>query len=440
MRGQIRKRVRQHVTSWAVVIYLGRDPDTQRKRYRWSTHKTERETTEGHLTQLLAQAQAGGGIPPAKLLLRDYLDQWLRDYATGACAPSTFRGYQFIVRRHVIPALGTTPISRLTAQAILGYLGTLRTRRLSATTALNHYRLLHEALQHALEWGLIARHPMDFVPPPRRATREMRVWDEEQVRLFLAEARRSSKYYEVYLTAVLTGMRQAELLGLRWQDLDLVLGTATVQQTLQRIGGAIVIGEPKTARSRRQVALPSVVCEALRQLRTQQAAERRAWGAAYQDRGLVFAQGDGRPLHAHNLVRRDFQPLIRRVGLPRIRFHDLRHTHASHLLRSGAHARLVADRLGHSSPAFTLAVYGHVLPGMHEEAARKVAERILGIARNSPTGDPAEGNRAEPLDTHGAGGRSRTADTGIFSPPPRHFPGGTERNEAAPNDALGLVK
>ena len=89
---------------------------------------------------MLAQAQAGGGIPPAKLLLRDYLDQWLRDYATGACAPSTLRGYQFIVRRHVIPALGTTPISRLTAQAILGYLGTLRTRRLSATTALTRSR------------------------------------------------------------------------------------------------------------------------------------------------------------------------------------------------------------------------------------------------------------------------------------------------------------
>jgi len=206
----------------------------------------------------------------------------------------------------------------------------------------------------------------------------MRVWDEEQVRLFLAEARRSSTNYVLYLMAVLTGMRRGELLGLRWQDLDLTLGMASVRQTFIRLGKRQIFREPKSATSRRTVALPEVLVGELRQLRNRQIERRTLLGTEYEDHDLVFCQPNGKPLHAHNLVRRDFRGIIKRVGLPRIRFHDLRHSHATHMLRQGVNPKVVQERLGHSSPAFTLSIYSHVLPGMQEEAARLVAARLMG--------------------------------------------------------------
>ncbi len=373
MRGQIRKRGK----SWSVIVYLGRNPETGKKQRKWYTHATRREA-EAQLAQLLVQVQAGGGVPPTRLRAGDYLEQWLRDYAVGALAPSTLMSYTRIIHRHLIPGLGKVPLARLTAQAIQWYVSQASNRGLSSTTALYHYRVLHEALQHAVRWGVLIRNPADFVDPPRRRRLEMRVWDEEQVRLFLAEAKRSSPHYSLYLAAVLTGMRQGELLALRWKDVNFAQAIASIQQTFYRLNGKLIFREPKTAKARRTVALSPALIEELHRHRDAQTRNRDLWGPEYEDRDLVFCQSNGKPLHAHNLVERDFKRLIQRTGLPRIRFHDLRHSHATHLLRAGVHPKVVQERLGHSTPAFTLAVYSHVLPGIQEEAARIVEARLLG--------------------------------------------------------------
>ncbi len=204
----------------------------------------------------------------------------------------------------------------------------------------------------------------------------MRVWDEEQIRLFLAEARRSSGCYALYLTAILTGMRQGELLALRWQDIDWTYGRASVRQTVVRIKNQVLFREPKTSRSRRTIALPAEVLGALGTLKTDRDNARSLLGVEYADHGLVFCQPNGKPLHAHNLVQRDFRRVARQVGLPRIRFHDLRHTHATLLLREGVHPKVVQERLGHSQISTTLDTYSHVLPGMQEDAGRNLAARI----------------------------------------------------------------
>jgi len=206
----------------------------------------------------------------------------------------------------------------------------------------------------------------------------MRVWDEEQVRLFLAEAKRSSPYYRLYLAALLTGMRQGELLGLRWKDLGPTLHVASVQQTFYRLGRKQLFKEPKSARARRTVVLAETLISELHRLREEQAGRRDLMSDDYEDHDLVFCQPNGKPLHAHNLVRRDFRSVTMRAKLPRIRFHDLRHTHATHLLRHGVHPKVVQERLGHSTPAFTLAVYSHVLPGMQEEAVKRLEASLLG--------------------------------------------------------------
>ena len=327
---------------------------------------------------LLTQVQAGGGVPPARLRVGEYLAQWIKDYASGSVAPTTLASYTMIIRRHLTPALGHIPLARLTVQAIQGYISYKLSEGLSSTTLLHHHRLLHEALKHAVRWGLLTRNPAEWADPPRTQRTEMHVWDEEQVRMFLAEAKRSSAYYPLYLAAVLTGMRQGELLGLRWRDVNFALEAVTVQQTLYRLGGQQLWRPPKTASSRRTIALPPVLLAELRRTQTSQIELKRLLGDQYEVRDLVFCQQNGKPLHAHNITQRDFRRIIERAGLPHIRFHDLRHCHATHLLRTGTNPKVVSERLGHSTPSFTLSVYSHVLPGMQREAARRLEATLLG--------------------------------------------------------------
>ena len=367
MRGHIRKRGK----SWAVVVYLGKDPTTGRARRKWYTYATRQEA-QAHLAHTLTQLHGGGTLPSTRLRTGEYLEKWLQDYAVGAVATTTFARYQDIVRLHLGPAIGLIPLQKLSPQAIEGYLTTKLRTGLSPTTVRHHAVLLHGALRRAVRWGLLARNPADMVDPPRRARPEVRVLDEEQSRLFLSEAKRSSSHYRLFLAALTTGMRQGELLGLRWKDADLVLGAASVQQTLYRMGKRILIKEPKTTTARRTVALPPTLVDELRQLREEQRAHRVVLGDAYHDHDLVFCQPDGRPLNANNIVRRDFRRVLRAAKLPRIRFHDLRHCHATLLLRQGVNPKIVQERLGHSTPAFTLHVYSHVLPGMQEEVVRRL--------------------------------------------------------------------
>jgi len=406
MRGHIRKRGK---SSWAVVIEMGRDPQTGKRRQKWFSHKTRREA-EAHLAQIIAAMQGGGWTPPAKVPFGDFLDQWLRDYAAGAVGPVTLRNYSDIIRVHLKPALGHLPLSVVSPQAIQGYMSRKLQEGLSPTTVQHHYRLLHEVLGHAVKWGLLARNPAAMAQPPRRRRYEPKIWDEEQIRLFLAEAKRSSRYYPLYLTAIMTGMRAGELAGLRWQDVDLVTGVASVRQTLYRMEGNAAVGRrpqvlfktPKTAAARRAVALPDAVVEALQALRAEQEEQRRLLGPDYHDHDLVFCQPNGKPLHMHNVVRRDFSRTIQRAGVPRIRFHDLRHLHASYLARAGVPPKVAQERLGHATPGFTMQVYTHTLAGQQEAAARAVEAHLLGRSKgafaevcNSGRSAPRNANRED---------------------------------------------
>lgn len=377
MRGRVFRRGKN---TWALVLYLGHDPQTGKERRKWYSFKTRREA-EAAQAKLVAHLVEGGTIPAStRLRLGEYLEQWLRTHAElKNLSPVTRRNYADILRKHLVPDLGHYPLQRVSAQAIEEYLAVKRAHALGASSLEAHYGLLHEALGHAVRKGLLARNPCDLVDRPRRDRVEVRCLDEEQVRLFLAEAKRCSLYYRLYLTAILTGMRQGELLGLRWRDVDLTFGTASVQQTFYRLGKRQLFKEPKSASSRRAVALPPALIEQLRQLREEQNQGRQLLGSRYQEHDLVFCQPDGKPLHGHNITRRDLRRVLAGAGLPPIRFHDLRHSHATHLLQLGVNPKVVQERLGHSTPAFTLQVYSHVLPGMQESAARQLAERLLGV-------------------------------------------------------------
>jgi integrase len=230
---------------------------------------------------------------------------------------------------------------------------------------------------------MIAVNPCDRVRPPKKARPTLPQWDEESTKLFLAETKRSSAYHPVYLTAVLTGMRRGELLGLRWADVDLLLGTVTVQQTHFEVGGKVGFKPPKTANSRRTLDLPSVVIEEFRRIRTEQEKSRELLGERYAaDLDLIFAQPNGRPLYGDNLAK-DFHRVIKRAKVRRIRFHDLRHLHVGLLIDQGENSRLISERLGHSSVGFTLSQYGFLMKGAQRAAVSKLESRIFGTAVSS---------------------------------------------------------
>jgi integrase len=356
MRGHIRRRGKD---SWAVVHYLGRDAVTHKDRHKWRSVRGTKKDAQRELARLLNLVHTGAYVEPAKLTVGDFLDQWLRDCVKPSVASTTFDTYSLVVRHYLGPSLATIRLSKLqpaNIQAAIRLLlesGKVKHKGgVAPASALKTVAVLHRACDQAVKWGWLGRNPCDAVDRPRLVPREMQVWTEEETRRFLDEAERTSPHHSLYLTAVATGMRQAELLGLRWQDVDLEAGVAAVRQICYRG----VFKEPKTQKARRTVALSSRVIEALRRHKARQNETRLRWGAEYHDRGLVFTQDSGKPLDGRDLVQRDFEPLQKRAGVPRIRFHDLRHSHASHLLRAGVHPKVVSERLGHSRVGITLDV------------------------------------------------------------------------------------
>jgi integrase len=392
MRGHIRRCEGKRGTTWAIVVYLGRGEVRDRvtgqpkigERHLWKTFKTRTEA-ERYLAAVVHQVH-GGATPPkaTRLTLAEYLENWLRGHEPQV-ALTTFASYRDTIRNHLADALGRIPLPRVSPDVIRDYIARKLRTGLSPTTVRYHLMVLHQALGQAVRDGVLSRSPADLVRPPRKYRPEIRTFDLEQARLFLGEAKRSSPYYRLYLAAVTTGMRQGELLGLRWKDVDLTLGVARVQQTFYRLGGSKKDGiasrqlfkEPKTAKARRGVDLPEVLVAELRALREEQKQRQRVLGSAHEDLDLVFAQLDGKPLHAHNVVRRDFQKVLERAGLPRIRFHDLRYCHATLLLQQGVHPKVVQERLGHSTIAMTLDVYSHTVPGLQRQAVARLEDGLF---------------------------------------------------------------
>jgi integrase len=348
-----------------------------------------RRDAQAVLHNLLAAKSERRLMLPADVNLAGYLERWLTDYGT-TLRPTTLDSYREIVSVHLVPALGHVRLDRLTPSMVQGYLtqklmgeknadGTWQKPSLSPSTVRRHLAVLHKALASAVQWNLLAANVCSRVSKPRPLRYEPQTWDSEQVRLFLAEARRSSPYHVLYLTALLTGLRAGELAGLRWSDVDFTLGTATIRQTFYRRGGRQLWGEPKSKQSRRTIALPPALAEELRRVHHKQQELCRLHGSDYSEHGpLVFCQPDGNPLHMHNVAQRDFRRIIKKASLPRVRLHDLRHCHATLLLQQGENLRVVSERLGHHDPAFTLSVYTHVLTGQQETAAARLEERLLG--------------------------------------------------------------
>jgi integrase len=372
VRGTIRRR---SAGSWTIIVDLGPDPVTGRRRQHWQTVRGPKREAEDKLGEILHERATGIDRPTGKETVAEYLDRWLRDYVATNTAPKTEQTYREIAKRHLVPAFGSLDLVALRPAHIQAFYGRmLRSGRvdgkggLSARSVLRYHQVIHAALHQAVRWQLLIRNPADAVEPPRPERREVMGLEPAQVRALFAAAD-ATPIGHLVRTAVLTGLRRGELLGLRWGDVDMERGVLHVQQTAQRITGrGVVFRQPKTRLSRRAVALSPDAVSVLRTHRREQLEERLLAGPAYADRDLVFASAIGTSLEAGTISRTWLRiPVAADVG--HVRWHDLRHAHATLLLRQGVHPKVVSERLGHASVGITLDTYSHVLPGLQAAAA-----------------------------------------------------------------------
>lgn len=358
--GSIRRKPGRDL--WEVTVNLGYDAQGKRRRIT-KYAKTKREAL-ALLAELQQQAATGTLPEPTRLTVEAYLTHWLEDVMRPTLRPSTYARYESLVRNHLVPRIGRTKLQQLKPSQVQALYSQMEADGVGARTRELAHVVLRKALQQAVEWGYLATNPCDRVRRPRAPKRRMEVLTPEQAARLLEEAR-GHRLYALLVVLLTCGLRWGEAAALQWEDVDLKRATLTIRRSVTEVKGKHVIGEPKTARGRRQIALPKVAVEALREHRKRMLAEGHPgpW---------VFCDQDGGLLRLPNFRRRVLFPLLDRAGLPRIRPHDLRHTCATLLLSQGVHPKVVSEMLGHAQVSITLDVYSHVLPTLQREAASRM--------------------------------------------------------------------
>ena len=365
---------------WYVVVEMDRDPGTGARRRKWHSGFSSRREAERGLTKILTSVDQGSYLSPTRVTVANYLTQTWLPAIESTVRPTTFSGYRAHINLYVVPQLGAQQLQRLTPDQLSRFYRDLHKGGgrdggpLSANTVRRVHATIHRALRDGVRWGHLQRNPAQMAVKPRQpnvGTSNATTWTAAEVKSFLSTVE-GERLQALWRVAVTTGLRRGELLGLRWVDVDVTGRRLAIRQTVTSVGSQVIFGEPKTKRGKRSVALDSQTAKAISAWRRLQQAERESWGRAWQSSGLVFTREDGSLIHP-DLLSKWFVRYSRGADLTPIRFHDLRHTHASLALQAGVPAKIVSERLGHATVAFTLDVYSHVIPGLQEEAAERIA-------------------------------------------------------------------
>jgi len=380
MRGSIVKRA----SGYYVVVELPADENGKR-RQKWHRAGPTEDDAERLLPELVLQVQRGMYVANARTTLKDYLTKTWLPAARATVKPSTFELYETIIDTYIVPHIGSLRVQQVKGShlnelyATLGESGRKNGKPLAAKTIRNVHTLLHRAFRDGMKWDMLTRNPADAADPPKVTRPQPRYWNAEQVAAFLV-ATADDRLGPLWVTIATTGCRRGEALALRWSDVQLDNGRASISRTLSWVGNAAMFTEPKTAASQRVVPLPAPTIAVLREQRKRQAAERLAAGELWNDHGLVFAQEDGNPI-TPGRVTKMFSRAVKRAGLPYLSPHGLRHTFATVALEAGVLTKVVADVLGHSSATITADLYSHTTEPSTRDASDRVASAMFGSRR-----------------------------------------------------------
>lgn len=352
--------------TWYFVLTHGKKEDGKPKQFKKRGFKTKQEAQKAML-ELEQSLTMGTYIQPNKILYKEYLlERFLEDKMTKV-KKQTLNTYRWIVEKHIIPTIGDVELTKLNPIIIQGLYNKLTKEKvLSDENIQKVHTLINDSLKKAERWGLIARNPAALVDRPKAVKKEITVWNVEEVRQFLKYAKKGGRYYIAFLLALTTGMRQGEILGLRWKDVDFENGCVRITQTLSS-DGKDLLPYTKTKSGSRTIDLPEETVTALKMHWLFIRGEREK-NRSYKNLDLVVCTEFGTPTHKSN-IRRVFKSIIEKADIPKIRFHDMRHTHATLLLLQGVNPKIVSERLGHADVRITLDTYSHILPSMQKEVA-----------------------------------------------------------------------
>lgn len=345
------------------------------KRTRHTFTGTTQEAVVAKLHAAAAALRNGGTVPAERQTFAQFARRW-EEGVRATVRERTYRGYCQLLGQ-ATGALGRIPLVRLAPSDLMRLYDERRKAGAKPLTVLHLHRAVYRCLRDAERWGDAARNVARLVDPPKATRPEMHALTASEARRLLEPAK-GDRLEALLVVALATGMRQGELLGLSWRDVDLDAGTISVRASLVPTSRGLELLEPKTARSRRRIEIEPRVAAALRRHRAAQEMERRVAADAYQDRGLVFCSMIGTPLDRQHVTVRWFRPLLRTAGLPLVRWHDLRHSYASIALAQGVHPKVVQEALGHSTIAVTMDLYSHSVPSLGREAARTMGAVLFG--------------------------------------------------------------
>lgn len=369
MRGHIRKRGKYY----CIVVDIGNDPVTKKRKQKWySGYKTKKDA-EKSLAKIISKLEKGDYYCLQHIVLSEYLNRWLNDFIKNNFASNTFSSYSNIINRYIKPNIGHIELSKLKPLHIQSlYNHMFNDLKLSSSTINICHSIIHSALKQAVKWELLDCNSADAVKPPKKEKMKFNILNAEQVNNLLKTIKNTLFYLPVLL-AVTTGMRRSEILALRWNNIDLDKGLIFVENQIIFTGkNKFELLPCKTSNSERTILMLPYTIPLLKQHKKNQLEKKLALGTKYHDFNFVCTKDTGYPYNP-KYISTKFYDLIRRrnskYNIPIIRFHDLRHTHATLLIEQGVNPKIIAERLGHKSIRTTLDIYSHVLPNMQQDAA-----------------------------------------------------------------------
>lgn len=377
--GSIRKRKTEKGPVWQITIELPKDPITGKRNRRYKTVVGTKKDAERAMHEYIREIEKGYYVTDSKITISEWIDTWLEVYIVPNVSPTTLSRYQGMIKRYIKPLLGHIQVQQLNTLTVQSWVNGLKIspssgKPMSAATVKHVYHVLKGAMDKAVLAGIAPRTPCIGIMLPKGQKKEAVIYDEEQIKQLISAAKGTDMELVIDMELCL-GLRRGELLGLEWDDIDWEKNQVKIIRNRVVVNGKSTVKEPKTASGYRTIDVPFPLMQKLRKRKLECAANRLRMGPAYMVTDYVIVHDDGKPIYPEYLSQM-LTKLQDRCGLPRCRFHDLRHLCASIMLLQGVNVKVAQERLGHKDITTTMNIYSHVLPSSAREAAEKIGQLV----------------------------------------------------------------